>query len=229
LSYTWPAAQTTFSLQDLLRRWHALLLNPSVAAFDRQRGSANWPTVWYSLLGLALVQSIVALFQRAESLYWNSLVSSSQVDQFLRDFGMRNINPLNPGIGALLAFVNAFLGFFVMAGLVYLFARMLGGVGSFLEHSYLIALVYVPLQLIASVAGLIPMLGGLVGAAAIIYMVMLIVMAICATHRLNTGTAIVAAILPALLAGLLVVMLAVVVAMLIAGTILNFNPAGMLR
>jgi hypothetical protein len=58
-----------FSLQDLLRRWQAVLQNPSVAAFGAQRGSANWPTIWYSLLGLAVVQSVMALFQRAEAFY----------------------------------------------------------------------------------------------------------------------------------------------------------------
>jgi Yip1-like protein len=224
-----PMAKAEFSLQDLLRRWQTLLLNPSVAAFDAQRASANWPTIWYSLLGLGVVQAVGALFQRAEALYWNALATSPQFTQYMRDMGIHNLNQMNPSVGAISAFVNAFLGFFVMAGLVYLVARMLGGVGTFLEHTYLLVLAYVPLQMIASVAGLIPVLGGLVAAAAIIYMIVLVVMAISAAHRLTIGSSIVAAVLPALVAGMLIVLLAVVVAILVAGTVLIFSTGGMMH
>jgi hypothetical protein len=227
--YPPPPPRAELSLQDLLRRWQAVLLNPSLAAFDAQRPSANWPTVWYSLLGLAIVQAVVALFQRAESFYWNTLVASPPFTQYVRNMGFRDFTQLNPGLGALQAFVNAFLGFYLMIGLVYLAAKVLGGVGSFLEHTYLLALVYVPLQMIASVAGLVPILGGLVAAAAAIYMIVLVVMAISAAHRLTLGASIVAAVLPALVAVVLTVLLAVVVALLVASLVLIFNVGGMMH
>ncbi|HEV8190359.1 MAG TPA: YIP1 family protein [Ktedonobacterales bacterium] len=157
------------------------------------------------------------------------LVASPLFDLYMRDMGMRNVVRMNPSVGAIEAFVNTFIGFFLMVGLVYHAAKMLGGVGTFLEHTYLLALVYVPLQMIAAVGGMIPVLGGLVAAAAIIYMIVLVVMAISAEHQLTIGTSIVAAILPALLAVTLVVLLAVVVAMLVAGFVLIFSAGGMMR
>jgi hypothetical protein len=218
-----------FSLHDLLHRWQAVLVNPSVATFDAQRTSANWPAIWYSLLGLAVVQAVIALFQRAEAFYWNTMMASPQVDQYMRNMGIRNMAQMNPSIGAISAFFNAFLGFFVMAGLVYLVARMLGGGGTFLEHAYLLALAYVPLQMIASVMGLVPVLGGLVAAAVIIYMLVLIVMAISAAHRLTIGSSIVAAVLPVLVAVVVIVLLAIFVAMLVAGLLLILGAGGMLH
>jgi hypothetical protein len=61
--------QAGFSLQDLIGRWQAVLLEPSSAKFEAQRRAANWPTIWFSLLGLAIVQAAVAGFQQAEAFY----------------------------------------------------------------------------------------------------------------------------------------------------------------
>jgi hypothetical protein len=215
-----PMPRPEFSLEDLLGRWQAVLLRPGVEQMDAQRQGSNWPTIWYSLLGLALVQAIVAVFQRAEVLSWNTLVSSPQFVQYLQSIDLHNVTQLNPGTGALEAFFGAFVGFFLMAGLVYLVAKALGGTGSFLEHTYLLALVYVPLEMIAAVAGLIPVLGGLIGAAAAIYMIVLVVMAISTAHQLTVGTSIVVVILPVILTILLVVLLAVIIAILVAGVLL---------
>jgi hypothetical protein len=64
-----PPSQAGFSLQHLFARWQAVLLEPSLAKFDAQRREANWQTVWFSLLGLAIVQAAVAIFQQAEAFY----------------------------------------------------------------------------------------------------------------------------------------------------------------
>jgi hypothetical protein len=215
-----PMPRPAFSLEDLLGRWQAVLLRPGMEQMNAQRRSSNWPTIWYSLLGLALVQAIVAVFQRVEAFSWNTLVSSPQFVQYLRSIGLGNVAQWNPSTGVLEAFLGAFIGFFLMAGLVYLVAKVLGGTGSFLEHTYLLALVYVPLEIIASVAGLIPVLGGLIGAAAAIYMIVLVVMAISSAHQLTIGTSIVVVILPVILTVLLVVLLAVIIAIVVAGVLL---------
>jgi hypothetical protein len=218
-----PTPGTASSLEALLRRSQRVLIRPSMQKMAAERQGANWATIWYSLLGLALVQALVALFEHAEAIYWNALAASPQFVQYMHTLGVRNVVPRTPGTGVLEAFLGAFIGFFLMVGLVYLAAKVLGGSGSFLEHSYLLALIYVPLQLIASVAGLVPVLGGLVGAAAAIYMVVLVVMAVASVHRLTIGTAVVAVILPVILTVLLVVVLAAIVAIIAAIAVLLFH------
>jgi len=206
-----------------------VLLEPSLAKFDAQRREANWQTVWFSLLGLAIVQAAVAIFQQAEALYWNTFVTAPQLDQFMRNMGVHNLPRLNPGVNGLEAFVNAFVGFFLLAGLVYLAAKLVGGVGTFLEHTYVLVLVYVPLQMIASGAGLFPVLGGLMAAAAAaIYLLVLIVMAISTVHRLSVGTSILVAILPVILAVVAIVLVAVAVALLIAIVALILGAGGVI-
>lgn len=223
-----PPSQAGFSLQHLVARWQAVLLEPSLAKFDAQRREANWQTVWFSLLGLAIVQAAVAIFQQAEALYWNTFVTAPPLDQFMRDMGVHNLPRLHPGVNGLEAFVNAFVGFFLLAGLVYLAAKLVGGVGTFLEHTYVLVLVYVPLQMIASGAGLFPVLGGLMAAAAAIYLLVLTVMAISAVHRLSVGTSILVAILPVILAVVAIVLVAVAVALLIAIVALILGAGGVI-
>ena len=206
-----------------------MLLEPSLAKFDAQRREANWQTVWFSLLGLAIVQAAVAIFQQAEALYWNTFVTAPQLDQFMRNMGVHNLPRLNPGVNGLEAFVNAFVGFFLLAELVYLAAKLVGGVGTFLEHTYVLVLVYAPLQMIASGAGLFPVLGGLMAAAAAaIYLLVLIVMAISTVHRLSVGTSILVAILPVILAVVAIVLVAVAVALLIAIVALILGAGGVI-
>jgi len=206
-----------------------VLLEPSLAKFDAQRREANWQTVWFSLLGLAIVQAAVAIFQQAEALYWNTFVTAPQLDQFMRNMGVHNLPRLNPGVNGLEAFVNAFVGFFLLAELVYLAAKLVGGVGTFLEHTYVLVLVYAPLQMIASGAGLFPVLGGLMAAAAAaIYLLVLIVMAISTVHRLSVGTSILVAILPVILAVVAIVLVAVAVALLIAIVALILGAGGVI-
>jgi hypothetical protein len=146
--------------------------------------------------------------------------------------GVRNLPRLNAGVNRREAFVNAVVCFFLMAGLIYLAAKLVGGVGTFLEHTYVLVLVYVPLQMIASGAGLFPVLGGLMAAAASIYMVVLIVIAISAVHRLTVGTSIMVAVLPVLLlllAVVAIVLAAIAVALLIAIVAVILGAGGMIH
>jgi hypothetical protein len=101
-----PPSQAEFSLQHLFARWQAVLLEPSLAKFGAQRREANWQTVWFSLLGLAIVQAAVAIFQQAEALYWNTFVTAPQLDQFMRNMGVHNLPRLKAGVNGLEAFLT---------------------------------------------------------------------------------------------------------------------------
>jgi hypothetical protein len=160
--------------------------------------------------------------------HWNTFVTAPQFALFMHTMGLRNVTRLNPGVTGLGTFVNAFIGFFLLAGLVYLAAKLVGGVGTFLEHTYVLVLVYVPLQMIASGAGLVLVLGGLMAAAAAIYLLVLTVMATSAVHRLSVGTSILVAILPVILAVVAIVLVAVAVALLIAIVALILGAGGVI-
>jgi hypothetical protein len=123
-------------------------------------------------------------------------------------------NPVGDAFGGL---IGAFVGFFVLSGIIYISAKIFGGQGSFLTQSWLLSLFYVPLNIIAAIAGIIPLLGSLVALATFIYGIVLSVMAVASAHRMTTGRATAAVLLPLIVIFALVcAFAAALVALLIA-------------
>lgn len=193
--YTPPPATTGFNLSDMMARWRAMLTQPGVAAFDAQQPAANWQAVWIGLTILAVVRAIFG---------------------FISDLEFRRAGQPAPGVGSVLgALIGTYLGFFIAVGILHVVARLFNGSGSFLTYAYLLSLVFVPLQIIGSVAGIIPVLGGLVGLAVGIYALWLAVYATASAHRLSTGTSVAVVLIPAIIAFIVFVILAVVAAALL--------------
>ncbi len=192
-----PPARAGFDWRDLLARWRSVLYPPSVASFDEQKPAANWNTILIALALLGVVQGVFA---------------------FITGFEYHRANTPYPGVGTIIGgIIGVFFAFFIVAGIIYLLARALGGTGSFLEHSWLLSLVFVPIQAVSDVAGVIPFLGGLVGALLGIYSVVLYVFATASAHRMTLGRATVAVLIPGIvLAALVLLLLIFAAAFLIA-------------
>ncbi len=192
-----PPARAGFDWQDLLARWRAVLYPPSVASFDEQKSAANWNTIFIALALLGVVQAVFA---------------------FITGFEYHRANTPYPGVGTIIGgFIGVFFAFFIVAGIIYLLARALGGTGTFLEHSWLLSLVFVPIQAVSDVAGVIPILGGLIGAVLGIYSVVLYIFATASAHRMTLGRATVAVLIPGIvLAALVLLLLIFAAAFLIA-------------
>lgn len=197
-AYAGPApTRRGFDLQDLLSRWRSVLYPPSVASFDAQKPAANWNTIWISLALLGVVQGVFAV---------------------ITGFEYHKARTPYPGVGTFIgSFIGVFFAFFIGAGLVYLLARMLGGTGQFLEHSWLLSLVWVPIQAVSAAVGVIPFLGGIVQFALAIYSVVLYVYATASAHRMTLGRATVAVLIPGLVLVAIVLLLLVVAAAFLVG------------
>ncbi len=192
-----PPARAAFDWQDLLARWRSVIYPPSVASFDEQKAAANWKTILIALALLGVVQGVFA---------------------FITGFEYHRANTPYPGVGTIIGgVIGVFFAFFIVAGIIYLLARALGGTGTFLEHSWLLSLVFVPIQAVSDVIGVIPILGGLVGALLGIYSVVLYVFATASAHRMTLGRAAVAVLIPGIvLAALVLLLLIFAAAFLIA-------------
>jgi hypothetical protein len=143
------------------------LLRPSVATFDAQQPSANWQTVGIGLAILAVVRAIFDYMTRLE---------------------YHLVGARAPSVGGLIGnLMTTFVVFFIFAGILYGIARGFNGTGSFATYAYLLALFVVPLGIVSSVAGAIPILGGLVAFAAGIYELHLTALATASAHRLTQG------------------------------------------
>nr|MBF6591256.1 YIP1 family protein [Ktedonobacterales bacterium] len=109
--------------------------------------------------------------------------------------------------GGLGGAVAAQLLFFGAAGILAVLARLLGGDGSFRVSSYLLALVFGPLAVLATITGIVPLLGSVVSVAASLYGLALAVMVAISAYRLSLGRAV-----ASVLAGLALIALALYLA-----------------
>jgi len=179
----------------MLARWQTVLTKPGVATFDTQQPAANWQAIWIGVTILAVVRAVFG---------------------FISDLEFHRAGQPAPGVGSVLGtIIGTYLGFFIAVGILHVVARLFNGSGSFLTYAYLLSLFYVPLQIIGAVAGIIPVLGGLVGLAAGIYTLVLAVYATASAHRLSTGTSVAVVLIPAIIVFIVVVILAVVAAALL--------------
>jgi len=177
----------------LPQQYIKVLTKPSAATFAEEQGKAAWNIVWVQLLGLGVIFGVLVflIFQLVLPGVLNNLSSSNSPAA-----GMVAVIE-----GAAVAFaigeiILVPLGFFITVGIYYLIAKAFGGQGTFLAQSYSSTLFYVPLTIISSVIGLIPILGSLAGIAVFIYEIVLGIYMMMAVHRLTGGKATLVVLFP---------------------------------
>lgn len=178
---TYNTPSSGFNFQDMLQRWRTVLSigidsQRGIATFDAQQPAANWPAILWSLAILGLVQAVFNV---------------------ITGFEYRNVAGSTPSVGTFInGFISAYVGFFILAGILYLVAKAFSGSGTFLTYAYLLALIYVPLEAIASVAGILPFVGGLIALVAGLYQIYLAIHATASAHRLSLGQSTAVVLIP---------------------------------
>jgi hypothetical protein len=187
-------------------------MHPATATFNEQQRAANWPTVWISLLILGVVSALSRAIQALEFQFQTVTMSFPGLTG---PNGSPMVIPQNPLSNAFGGLIGAFIGFFSWMAILYVSAKIFGGQGTFLMQSYLASLALVPLGIIAAIAGIIPLLGGLIAFAAFVYGIVLTVFAVASAYRLTTGRAVGTVLLPVVVLAVLACVLAVAAAALI--------------
>lgn len=114
--------------------------------------------------------------------------------------------------------IGAMISILIVSGVYYLFAKLLGGNGTYDKQTYLYAIFYAPLAVILAVLALIPtvimflpgmtMVSSLIGMTlrllVCIYMVYLLTLALKEVHKYSTGKAILTWLIPALILGVII-------------------------
>ncbi len=131
-----PAAQAQVS--DMFAQSAAVLASPSARTFERFEKRGGLPQALLYVLLAALVSALVAAL----------------------------FAPLHADVTVVGQFVSRLIGipaqFFLFTGLVYLIGRQFRGTGTYPEVAYSFALFFVPLSIIISLLGVVPLLGALV-------------------------------------------------------------------
>lgn len=170
--------------------WKEVLTNP-VKTFAKEEKKAD--------LGKAVMQLIVAgviagFFGGLGALAGLSTAGS---------LGGMGTGMMGAGLG-IFAFIAALIvtpimvviGWLVISGILYVFAKVFGGKGNFTTQSYLISLYTVPLVIISSVLNLIPIIGGALSFILALYGLYLLTMSLKQAHKVSTGKAVAIWIIP---------------------------------
>jgi len=186
------------SLQDLFQSWMSALTKPSAATYEAEIPKASWLR---TLIGVAVVTLVSFLI----NLIFAGLAANS-MNTYLNQLHAQGVYSMDwvANLGGGGGIVGAFLGlvftacfFFLGAGILWLMARMFGGTNSnFMTHAYLLSISYTPLRVIAAIANIIPLVGGLISFAAFLYQLYSAGLAMQTSQRMQPGRAQLAAFLP---------------------------------
>jgi Yip1-like protein len=215
-----PPPPAPAGINGLFQKWINVTTKPGAASFAIELPTANWSDIWLSIIGLSVLTAITsfisALLYRSSAVIANmSQLTPDQQRAFNQIMQFARPAPA----AAIVNIISVPLSFFLGVGILFLFAKLFGGTGTFLQQAYAFALFSVPIQGVSALVGLVPVLGGLVSAGLGIYGIFLAVFAISASQRLTSGKAVAVVLLPAAIFLVLAfVALIVFVAILVATT-----------
>jgi hypothetical protein len=213
------AADQTFGprLQRVWSQMMDVVLHPSVERLSALVNWGDWALILVLLVGLGLLEGIVGTIN--SQIYGaaaNALLNSGQLPENARVF-LSRVTPTQ----SFADIITVPIAFFIGAGFFWLVARIFGGQGTFLQHSWLLALVYVPITAATTVLSLIPVLGPLVGFGLGIYGIVLSIFAIAAAHRMSVGKSAAVVLIPGAIVLLLVICAFVALVAIFAGSTLG--------
>jgi Yip1 domain len=189
------------AIQGLPNQYIKILTKPGVQSFAEEQGKADWGIIWIQLLFLGLIGTIVALIETALGTaisYTN--IGSGGASAYAAT------SSLFIGGASVGSIISVVIGFFITVGIQYLLAKAFGGNGDFKQQGYNYLLYTVPIGVVSNIAGLIPILGGVVAFGLGIYAIVLNVYSIMAVHRLSGGKATAVVLIPIAAAILLVLL-----------------------
>ncbi|MGH2502233.1 MAG: Yip1 family protein [Ktedonobacterales bacterium] len=179
-----------------------ILTHPtSIPRYIAHLRGAKWSTIVWLVLGLGILESVATAIQT--QIFGSSLGNIPGFGQLsARWQAVFNAVAFLSGLhGNLLTTVVYFI---LASGLYWLIAKLLGGQGTFLQSTWLFALISTPINAAAALLGLIPVLGLVAYVVLGIAQVVLTIFAMAAAHRLTLGKATVVVLTPLAL-GLVVI------------------------
>ena len=177
------------AIRQLPSQYIKIFTKPSAITFADENGKASWDIIWVQLLGMAVI-GILFGFAIFSIVLPAALAGNQSTAAMAAAIGAGTV-----GL-ALSMIVLIPLGFFIGTGIQYLIAKMFGGQGRFLNHSYGSILIYVPLTISNFVLSLIPFVGSVAAAALGVYGIVLQVFMIMAVHRMGGGRATLVVLFP---------------------------------
>ena len=202
------------NFSEMWQTWVRVLTNPNEATFaaERQKPTATLTTalIWMAIAGL--VAGVLGLLQ-------SMMLAGAAQGAIPQLLDQANLPPearaqvlplLNSGMfgglgaGSLASIITVPISFLIGVAILWLVAKLLGGIGEYGRYAYLNATFPAPLTIVSSILGLIPFVGGCIAFVLYIYQFVLTYYATKVEHQLSSGRAIIVVLIPLILVALLI-------------------------
>ena len=180
----------------MINTWVNTITKPK-ETFAAEKGNAS--------MGKAAVNYIIAGVISGVIAFLATLIGLSQT-------GSATTTAIGAGLGALGIIVSpivTLIGAFIGVGIIWIFAKILGGKGTYTQLFFLVSLFAIPMAVIGLVI-VIPAVGSILGLLVGLYTLYLWVMAVQSSQELSTGRAVAAVLIPIILIGIIIAILAVI-------------------
>jgi len=171
--------------------WIRAVTRPMLATYQKLLEEEPNPSLGTPLLWMAVYGAILAL--------------GIEILSFVTRFGEHlDITSLlcGPIVVLITSVTGAVIGFFIGSGIHFVSAKILGGEGTFIRQSYLLAAACAPMSIISVFLVVVPLVGPFLGLISILYMLWLAVLALQAAHRFTAGRAVASVLAPLVFLGI---------------------------
>lgn len=212
-----PAPPDIPADEPVISRMIDILTHPTnIPHYIAHLRGAKWSTIIWLTLGLGILESVATFI--GTQLYGSNVGNVPGLGQ-LSSSGQAGVDAVARLSGSHGNLLTTVVSFFLVSGLYWLLAKLLGGQGSFLESSWLFALISTPIIAASTLLGLIPILGLVAGVVLGIYQVVMTIFAMAAAHRLKIGKATAVVVIPLALVLVLAIGIAGLMAATLAGSL----------
>lgn len=187
-----PAPPDIPADEPVLSRMYDILTHPTnIPHYIAHLRGAKWSAIIWLVLGVGIFESVVTAV--GTSVLGSSVGNVPGLGQLPSSWQAGFDAAARGSHGNLL---TAFVSFFLASGFYWLFAKLFGGQGTFLQSSWLFVLIWAPISAAASLLGLIPVLGLVASFVLAIVQAVPLIYAMAAAHRLTVGKAAVVVLIP---------------------------------
>ena len=155
--------------EQLWQSWVKALTVPKVETFDEEQRQA---TIEKAVVGMAIAGVAAGIL--------GALVALAS-----GDVGAAIVSIIGGPIFAV-------IGLFIMSGILFIVAKVLGGTGDFVVQTYLVSIIYAPINIVRG----IPFVGSVVGGLASLYALYPLTFALQSVHKVPTGKAVLIWLIP---------------------------------
>src|SRR2546425_2670180 len=184
------------AIRQLPGQYLKVLTKPGAMTFAQEMGKAAWNIVWVQLIGLAVVDTLLGLLGYAITPAATTATTpptTTGTQQILAMVQLISQIGFYVTVGDIVLIP---LFFFIVMGIIYGLAKAFGGQGKFVTQGYTYLLFDVPLGIISSLLGLIPLAGAFLALGLLIYRIVLAIFSIMAVHRIGGGKASAVVLIP---------------------------------